>query len=461
MGKVIPLALAIFGITLTVVFNNDSKNSTEIPVEVLLPKVQSKIISPLKFWFYTKSSTFMLQTIESILLKMGFEMINMDTSSDDTFHYDWDLAWTYDHFVLIDALNYSALKPHQKFNHFPGNYYLTSKSELSTNTESKFIPRGFTDLKSLRNYEEKNPGTRFVQKLKGNHGVSLKKAEEIDFDSTGDFQTDSFAQVFVEDPLLIDGHKFEFNIFVAITSVNPLRVYYYQKDILLRFAGKPYNPNDFTELQSYLIEEHFIIEADFPAIKKYYERNYSFKEAFDANLREIGHDPKTIYDQVEECISEVILKNEQKIVNEIKSLNATNGKNHFFELVRFDFLIDAKLKIHLMEINQNPTLYADHKLRHNHQMHVGVIYNLMNLISVGNSLEHNEISENNIYSFLNGLTVRANVCITSPCDNNCDGSCNLCMQCLSEQFKNDLKFAYLEHIKKGEFKRVFPRKSVS
>lgn len=48
---------------------------------------------------------------------------------------------------------------------------------------------------------------------------------------------------YIEDPLLINGHKFDLRIYVVITSYEPLRVYVF-KEGLVRFASEEYNMGD-------------------------------------------------------------------------------------------------------------------------------------------------------------------------------------------------------------------------
>jgi len=43
------------------------------------------------------------------------------------------------------------------------------------------------------------------------------------------------ASEYIDQPLLIDGYKFDLRVCVAITSINPLRIYMYE-DGLARFA---------------------------------------------------------------------------------------------------------------------------------------------------------------------------------------------------------------------------------
>ena len=51
----------------------------------------------------------------------------------------------------------------------------------------------------------------------------------------------------MDDPLLIDGYKFDIGLYTMITSIDPLRIYVFEGDVLLRFCpGKipPLMQND-------------------------------------------------------------------------------------------------------------------------------------------------------------------------------------------------------------------------
>ena len=66
---------------------------------------------------------------------------------------------------------------------------------------------------------------------------------------------------YIADPLLIDGYKFDLRIYVALTSINPLRIYIYE-DGLARFATVKYNSdqsdprkNKFVHLTNYSLNK--------------------------------------------------------------------------------------------------------------------------------------------------------------------------------------------------------------
>lgn len=51
--------------------------------------------------------------------------------------------------------------------------------------------------------------------------------------------------------------KFDIGLYVMMTSINPLRVYILDSDALLRFCAKPYHPFNSTDLDSYVVGDHY------------------------------------------------------------------------------------------------------------------------------------------------------------------------------------------------------------
>lgn len=64
-------------------------------------------------------------------------------------------------------------------------------------------------------------------------------------------QKANIIQQYIEDPLLIDGFKFDLRIYVAVTSVNPLRLYVYDEG-LVRFASERYDTSNLKNVFSHL-----------------------------------------------------------------------------------------------------------------------------------------------------------------------------------------------------------------
>ena len=58
---------------------------------------------------------------------------------------------------------------------------------------------------------------------------SLWPLTELDLTSEN-----TFIQQYVHDPLLVDGRRFDIGVYVAVTSINPLRIYINQGDWLVR-----------------------------------------------------------------------------------------------------------------------------------------------------------------------------------------------------------------------------------
>lgn len=271
-----------------------------------------------KYWFHhTKGLEYhyIFQTVDTVLNRLDFQKIEIDLKN---FHYDWDILWSYQtHDVLQLPVDWSKLQFHQKINHIPGNHVLTSKSVLGTTTALKYIPKAFTDIQKLKEYAAIHPDKNFVIKCKANRGVQLMKVSEMNFTVTEHY-LDDFAQEFIDNPLLFDNYKFDFAVYVVITSVQPLRIYYYTQNMLFRFCSKPYDISDPTDTDRYVVSDTKTPVWEFNGTKKYFENGYSTKDAFEGFLKSIGADVDEIWKKIEDCIRSTIMMKEKDFIHWVR-----------------------------------------------------------------------------------------------------------------------------------------------
>lgn len=99
-------------------------------------------------------------------------------------------------------------------------------------TGLEHIPKAFHlpgQKQGILEYAKKNPELMFVQKSNAHRGIRILKVEDMNLD-----QAETFVQEYVQKPLLIDGYKFDIGIYTIVTSIDPLRVYIYDGEALLR-----------------------------------------------------------------------------------------------------------------------------------------------------------------------------------------------------------------------------------
>lgn len=311
----VPLIIAVIGVALIPFYSNVfDRNCAECP------KFESSQISEstkLKYILYDGiNRSDILKAVDRVLSRMGLEKIVVKDPSN--FPNDWNLLWSFKHQETLKGyMNFSNLKYHQKINHFPGNYILVSKSYLTTQDDFDFIPKGFLNSEDVQKYSEEHPEKSFVLKLKSNRGVKLVKPSEMNFTETSSLD-DYFAQEYLDDPLLWNGYKFDFSIFVVITSVNPLRIYYYNKNVNLRFCLKPYSTANISDVDAYVIGTNHTSAQVFPYVRNFIEAGYTNKDAFEGYIREIGGDLDHIWQQVENVVRSTVLTKEEYMINGVR-----------------------------------------------------------------------------------------------------------------------------------------------
>ena len=183
---------------------------------------------------------------------------------------------------------------------------------------------------------------------------------------------------YIANPLLINGLKFDLRIYVAVTSMDPLRIYIY-KEGLTRFATSDYNTseicNRFAHLTNYSVNKlnpNFNSENEdgkghkwtLTALRKYFAEN--------------GVNFNLIWQKIKDIVIKTIISAESKIVAGLKM--HVPYRNNCFELLGFDILVDDMLQPWLLEVNLSPSLNTDSEIDLKVKSHL--ISDLFNLVGI-------------------------------------------------------------------------------
>ena len=83
-------------------------------------------------------------------------------------------------------------------------------------------------------------------------------------------------QEYINNPLLIDGLKFDIRIYVLMTSIEPLRLYIFE-DGLVRFATRPYSNKMVDLVDNYIhLTNYTINKVSIIRLFQHWDITYSF-----------------------------------------------------------------------------------------------------------------------------------------------------------------------------------------
>ncbi|VDO75575.1 unnamed protein product [Heligmosomoides polygyrus] len=257
----------------------------------------------------------------------------------------------------------------QRLNQFPRSTELTRKDKLYDNIGRSaaifgdafsFIPEFFVtprDSSLLETAMEQSMSDySFIVKP-----VSSSRGQGIFFASTVQEipQTDNLlVSRYLENPLLVNGHKFDLRIYVAVTSFYPLIVYVYSEG-LTRVASEKYcseldSKDAFIHLTNYSINKN---NSNFVRNESMASEDLGHKWTLGALLRHLEKkeiDAKMLMLRIEDVIVKTLLSVQTRITSACRTSTPHVGTN--FELFGFDILVDAELKPWLLEVNLSPSL---------------------------------------------------------------------------------------------------------
>lgn len=279
---------------------------------------------------------------------------------------DWDACW---YTGMPDPEFFRNVGPERKINHIPGNNALTVKSRLyqslltlrdrvslqdsghaGLTDRLQFFPRVYSmpgDYHAFQQEALDEPCKRWILKPKNaarGKGISLvKDPANVPMDSSW------MVQEYIENPHTMHGRKYVLRLYVAVTSVAPLRVYLYRQGFA-KLASAPYDEENADNPYSYLTNPDvnaLNLDADVPV-------EFVDLDRYRAWLREQGHDDEALFARVEDMVALTCLSAVESMRERSRVVEAdTRG---CYELLGIDCLVDNKLKPWVLECNLSPSL---------------------------------------------------------------------------------------------------------
>ncbi|OMJ71358.1 hypothetical protein SteCoe_30443 [Stentor coeruleus] len=285
---------------------------------------------------------------------------------------DWDILWR-DGSVSLSTL--SRMKTSQKINHFPGMYEISRKNCLAKNLnrfresfpvdydfypETWILPQDIEAFKLALN--DKN--TLIIKPEASSQGKGIFLVNKIE--EVKDLKN-VIGQRYINNPLLIDGLKFDLRIYVLVAGCDPLRVYIHEEG-LARFATEPYAPPDmnnlnnrFMHLTNYAVNKH-----NEKFVQNQGDNEQSHKRSLSSILKKLekeGRDSASLWDDICDIIIKTLLTAQPFLATSYKSAQSSDYYNGMcFEVLGFDILIDSDLRPWLLEVNFTPSFTTDSPL---------------------------------------------------------------------------------------------------
>ena len=278
---------------------------------------------------------------------------------------NWLVGWSNS---AMRSQVYQNLGPRQKVNHFPRSHEITKKDNLFKNISKmqslhgkrhySFIPETFVlpnESCLLSEEMDKDSETLWIVKPAGSSqgkGIFLtNRMNEVPFGQA------MVASRYIANPLLINGLKFDLRIYVAVTSMDPLRVYVYKEGIA-RFATEPYDlanyRNRFVHLTNYSLNKYSPNFVDLNEDGKGFKWTLTALKSF---LESQGVKFSFIWEQIKDIVVKTIISIDT-VINSAMSMYVPNRSN-CFELLGFDILIDENLRPWLIEVNLSPSMNTE------------------------------------------------------------------------------------------------------
>lgn len=276
------------------------------------------------------------EAIPEVARSVGFLVTNK------VFDDECDICWS-DHTRGIERLMRRA-HFFQRLNHFPGMsviynkdtlaFYLqrlhsTNSNEYSFTPITWILPRDFIEV--VRYFATHTDNVCLIVKPSvGSQGNGIYIAHNI---NCIDRQSNNIVQLYIKNPMLLNGYKFDLRIYVLVLSCNPLRIFVY-RDGLVRLCTMLYEPPttsntelSFMHLTNYSLNKtnKSFVENDMVNEEGCSKRSISW---FMNHLQRQGRDTVLLWRKICDIIVKTLIAAQPKVISSVKSSRGGNRNDN-------------------------------------------------------------------------------------------------------------------------------------
>ena len=243
---------------------------------------------------------------------------------------------------------------HQNYNKMKENF----PEDYNYMTETYLYPEMKSIIKKkFKNYHQSKGNLWLIKPKSSSEGRGIHMFNSLE-EEKGSFLITKY----IENPHLLNGKKYDFRIYILITSANPLCIYIYKQG-LVRIASQEYNL-DLNKLNSKFIHlTNTVVNKE--------NKDYIFNDSINSQLgnkwslkayqnycEKMGIDFNSIFDKIKDTAVKVILSINDKLTtgSETKYNHKNFYHRNYHNLFGFDLILDDKFNVYLLEVNDGPSL---------------------------------------------------------------------------------------------------------